>query len=636
MLTICSSGKNSKPVVSLVILLIGFFLFFGACSKNENAGKALSETLSRPLNANQTSEGGWESSGGDGVACFKNADAAETAKAELKTTGYLSTSTRKEIQSVTTLETWDFLQQQPIEKSKIIYLSEFIKSKGFTLDPQLTRMQKQQQVFQSVLNNLNSLIPLFKFRVEMVERLAPLNSWVASSRIPQIDDSTPIRLLDETPLCVLIQLADRRTQSADGKLPKVEIIYDQEIFDKYLSEVDKTLLIMHEYLYLIGKEGNHKNSDAIRKINAFFFSADAFNFAENLKYLSNRSLAMRQIVGYPFGDYMRFFKKEDILQKDKLSLQDSRYNAIITLMDKARGSQSACLDKENYSQKNKEEQNKLIRFCQRESIENNPELWASLTDEEAFIYLARFHFDQTSEINGAALGIPFQGIGLDFNSEALSIPGEDTKETTDQAKFYCNLLAEKPATEFLTVQEKAKIYCQEKVGTKALLLKDKPLEKSTSCESYERLSIGTFKNSISGMIFTKFDKNTGAIYNDNFTGKFILISSKDGEEGRNLGMGNREYASQNIYRIVPSSKENLEDLIWLLREKPSKDLRVPEPELFISLIILKDSKEILIQDPALAEQTLSQVSFKDVKGFDVRLNCTNRETNLPDEAWYVH
>lgn len=629
-------NKNLKSTLIAITTLIGFSLLLGACSKNQNPDKALAQNILRPLNAIQTSEGGWESSGGDGVACFKNIDAAKIARSELKMTGFLSPLTREKIQSVVTLETWDFFRQQPVERSKITYLSDFLKSRDFNLEPKLNQLRKQQQIFQSVLNNLNALIPLFKLRVEMVERLAPLNSWIASSQIPQIDDSTPSRSLDDAPSCVLIQLADRRTQSTDGKLPKTEIIYDQEIFEKYLSEVDKALLIMHEYLYLIGKEGNHKNSDTIRKINVFFFSTDMFNFAENLKYLSNRALAMRQIVSYPFGDYIRFFKKEDILQKENLSIQDSRYNSTITLMDKARKSQSECLKKENYDKKSKADQNKLISFCQRESIENNPDLWSSLTDEEAFIYLARFHFDQTSEINGAALGVPFQGTGLEVNSEALSIPGDDTKETTDQSKFYCHLLEEKPATEFLALQEKAKVYCQNKVGAKSILLKDKPLEKITSCDSYERLFIGTFKGDISGMILTKLDKNTGAIHNDNFTGKFILISSKDGEEGRNLGMGNREYASQNIYRIVPSSKENLEELVWLLKEKPSKDLRVPEPDLFISLTIVKDSQDIVIQDPALAEQTLSQVSFENVKGFDVRLNCTNRETNLPDEAWYLH
>jgi hypothetical protein len=619
----------------LSAFFIGILVILAACSKNENGAKKVAENLSRPLNATQTSEGGWESSGGDGVACFKDNGAAKIARAELTESGFLSSKTRKEIQSIVTLETWDFLQLKPSDNSKVQYLSELLKRKSFSLASEILQIKNAQQILEVVLNNLNPSVPLFNLRIKMVAKSAPLSSWIGSTQIPQIDDSTPARPIDNESPCVLVQLADRKTKSIEGKLPETQIVYDKELFDKYLSETDKALLVLHEYLYLIGKEGKHKNSDAIRRINSYLFSTDIFNLGVDLKYLSNKALAMRQIIGYPFGDYMRFFRLEDIIKNDHLSFQDSRYNALISLMDKARTSKTSCLDKNGFDKKSAHEQNKLLNFCQREVIENNPDLWNSLTDEEAYIYLARFHFDQTSEINGASLGIPFQGTGLDMNSEALSVPGDDTSESTALAKKYCGLTMENLATEFLSIHEKAKLYCKDQLGLNTVRLKDTPLKKTTGCSSYERLDISTSEGTISARFFTKFDKNTGAIHDDTFTGKIISLSSHEGDEGRNLGMGNREYASENTYRIAPASQGNIEEFIWLLNSKQEKLLQ-PEPGLFISLTTRTGGNEVIIKNQSEALQVLLSASSETIVGMDVRLKCDNRETNLPDEAWYVH
>ncbi len=634
MLRLASIQKKLKLIASLSGLCL--FLALSACSRNESSNNTSNISPTRLSSANQSNEGGWESSGGDGVACFDSAENANQAKQELKITGFMSHLTRQKIKSVVTLETWDFLQKQTYENSNIIYLSEYIKSKNFNLNPQLEKLQNQDQIFRTVLNNLKPYVPLFVLRLEMVEGIAPLKMWTNSTQIPQIDDSTPIRSLVENSSCVLIQLADRRTHSKDGKLPKTEIIYDQELFEKHLSKIDQALLIMHEYLYLIGKEGNHKNSDEIRKINAFMFSDNAFNFDKKLQYVSNRALALRQIIGFPFGDYMRFFKKEDIINKEKLSLQDSRYNAIITFMEKARQSLSACLEKEKYDLNNITEQKKIIRLCQNDIIEKHSLLWDSLTNEESYLFMTRFYFDQTSEINGASLGTPFQGTGLDFNSEILTVPGVDTKENIHQATYYCKLLDKKPAINFLSLQEKAKLYCQDKIGTKVTLLKNTPIKKKTLCDANERISIGTFDNVTSGSISTKLNKETGANFSEAFNGNITLLNSIDSKELRNIGFGNREYLSERVYRIKPFSKESFEEIIWLLKQKPNQDLIQPEPELFISLTILKDSKELIIHDPDLAIQELNQSSFDKVVGLDLKLNCDNQETNLPDEAWYYH
>lgn len=579
--------------------------------------------------------GGWESSGGDGVACFKDARTAKVAQEELKKVGFLSSKTRQKIQSVVTLETYEFFQLKSLDTSKILYLSELLKRNSFSLTSEFSVKQNFQSILEMVLSNLNLYVPLFNLRIKIVAKLAPLSSWVGSTQIPQVDDSTLVRPIGNEGSCVLIQLANRKTISVEGKLPETKIVYDQEVFDKYLSEVDKALLIMHEYLYLIGKEGNHKNSDVIRRINSFFFSKDIFNFGSSLKYLSNKTLAMRQIVGYPFGDYMRFFKLEDGLKNNNLSFQDSRYNALISLMDKARKSKSFCLNINNFENKSNDEKNKLLNFCQHKVIENNTELWDSLTNEEAFIYLARFHFDQMSEINGASIGKPFQGIGLDINSEALSVPGADTVENSALAKKYCELIATNLATEFLSVQEKAKFYCKEKLGMSIVSLKDTPLEKATNCSSYERLNVATFEGITSSRFYTKFDEKTGAINDDYFTGEVVLLSSQEMEEIRNIGMGNREYISENTYRIIPNSPSNLNEFIWLLKSTP-KNLIKPEPELFLSLAVKNGDGEVVLKIQSEALNALLNKSYDSIVSMTVRLKCVNRETNLPDEAWYLH
>ncbi len=102
------------PLLNILLLIAALALV--ACSNGRTGGPPSRVHTSSPVATtspvNQPSqgmsgEGGWESSGGDGVACFATVATATLAQQELKTQGYLSSSIRAAIQSVSTLDGWD-------------------------------------------------------------------------------------------------------------------------------------------------------------------------------------------------------------------------------------------------------------------------------------------------------------------------------------------------------------------------------------------------------------------------------------------------------------------------------------------------------------------------------------------------
>ncbi|MGE0526646.1 MAG: hypothetical protein AB7G93_21120 [Bdellovibrionales bacterium] len=588
--------------VSVLLLMLGLFLTAcpagrsGAPGSTANTGQRDSRPA-EPLNpdgkqaAGQNSGGGWESSGGDGVACFDHKAEAEVAAGEIKIQGFLSRATRAKIKSLTVLDAWDFLADELL--SPILTLTEYLDAKGFSLHSDLKRGRDAGRIFEMVLENMARYTPLVSERLRMVAKHMPLKTWKASTKVGAVDDSHSVKPLGDK--CVLLQLANRKTVSESGRLPKVQIFYDKELVQRFLSPVEQALLAAHEYVYLMAKEGGHKNSDAIRKLTAFLFSWQAFNFGEGKNPFVNRVLMFRVIMGYPFGDYMRFFIDEPALDKEVKGFnQYSRYRSMISLMKKLRDFVEKCPSQGRSD-------------CAIDAVEKNPRLWESMTNEEAFIFIGRFHIDQTLYA---------------VNSENMVIwnegrPGEVLRAQKEEGEKICKILRNNPATQFADVHDKAILYCREVFGLKAATIRETPVRREFSCASRSVTFRSTGESDPPRFNTLAINRETGAVTKAAiFKGPKVLQSST---VVRELNKSDLEHSffSRDVYQLVPASDED-QDFLRKLVEA--------EPDLFVALQVDSPTREIQDLQEALG-------LFKDARSkilaLTVRLKCQVTFTKIP-------
>lgn len=288
------------------IVLILLLICLGACtSKTPDAGtqpivphegskpkvgdweSSGADGMDPPMNDTPIFGGDWESSGGDGVICFADKESLEKSQPFLRDEEYLD----KHLRSIRTLESYEYFEGDAPNKiwSEVIGL------------------ETEQQVVKKVLNRVRRYAPVFAQKIDLVLESIKLEEWVDSDEmLENIQDSTPV--VDLPPKCQLIQLAERKTISAEAYLPQVEVRFDKLYYER-LSTVEKGMLILHEALYLVGKEANHVDSNAIRKLNAILFTEEFQNSLNN-DYLSQDAQQVRSLLDSYFGSYIRFFVKE--------------------------------------------------------------------------------------------------------------------------------------------------------------------------------------------------------------------------------------------------------------------------------------------------------------------------------------
>ncbi len=237
--------------------------------------------------------GDWESSGGDGVICFADKETLEKSQPFLRSKEYLDSY----LKSIRSLESYEYFEGDAPNK---------IWSEVLT-------QENEQKVVEKVLNRVRRYAPVFAQKVDLVLESIKLDDWVESNEmLENIKDSTPV--VDLPSNCQLIQLAERRTISAEAYLPQVEIHFDKLYYER-LSTVEKGMLIFHEALYLIGKESGHMNSDAIRKLNAILFT-QGFDDHLNNMYISQDAQKVRALLDSYFGSYIKFFVQEDFYEQE--------------------------------------------------------------------------------------------------------------------------------------------------------------------------------------------------------------------------------------------------------------------------------------------------------------------------------
>lgn len=582
---------------AFILVLLG--LTVGACSGKKGAplpdsGAPATKGPITSAQASGSSEGGWESSGGGGVACFKSVEDAKAAKQALASTGVLSKQIRAKIQSVVTLDTWDNIEAEDhfLKQGMMILPSnKYYSGEPLVFSPDLLKIKDDKKIVDTILNSLSLSAPLFAERLLTLKERFPVETWKPSIEVPLVKDSTPRKAITET--CVLIQLANRYTISKKNEVPETKIVFDQEIFEKFLSPIDRAVLFMHEFLYLLAKEGGHQNSDFIRRLNILFFALDYKDKATPSQINLEANL-MRRCLDLPFGDYMRFFLEDDELRPTVSApgSQESRYFSLISMMKKLRAGMKTCLDEKGYDTSAEKGKWTIVRECQAANIEGKSAAKESFTDEEAFLFLARFVFDQEARKYNSEL----------LSSRKLKIPFTEPEALQAQMQFYCNRMIDKPAIGFLDVQEKAKMYCQNTLKIPMSFLNPKRLEHKLECSAHmlrsgmpDQMYAVLWIEGMEGSRKIKMYNGIELLTSD-YTGTFEIISEEPFGESKELGFGNRlskakvrlNISGNNVLpfqRFLTVSPEVLESVT--AGKYPTTDHPNYEPKIFTGASALK-------------------------------------------------
>ncbi len=248
--------------------------------------------------------GGWGSSGGgSGVACYRD-------------------TTKKEMQSLVTLEYWEWDENKPFELFKP-------KSSDF------------KGILKEVDARISLEAPLFIYRLRQASQIIEMSDWSKKTNIPKINDVKPTRKIPNN--CELVQLAARYHRDPEikigtgpmTKIPEVVIDFNIELFEK-LDPLNQAILVLHEQMYLLGKTIGHRTSDEIRFLVMRFFEKDL----ENRAKVKNLNFDLRFVLSAYLGDYVLYFS--DIGLPSSPLTQESRFNAFIEMLVKFRKDVELC------------------------------------------------------------------------------------------------------------------------------------------------------------------------------------------------------------------------------------------------------------------------------------------------------
>lgn len=321
-------------------------------------------------------DGDWQSSGGDGVLCFETKEIKDKSQPFLRDKEYLDQHT----QSFHVLE----------------YQESFLGAQThYTVWSEVKEMSDEKMIVAKVLDRLRKYSPVFAQKMDLALESIRLEDWVPHSEsLSDIQDSNPNFELTDS--CQLIQLAERRSVFVEDHLPQVEVNFDQFYYER-LSTVEKAMLVFHEALYLIGKQVNHESSDAIRELNARLFS-NKFEGTLSAEYFSQSADKVQTMLGYYFGDYIRFFVAEDFYT------EEGEYRNIKHKNNYTRSKSFIELNKEMRAH---------LELCHKEKGKTNKECADALmlgddlkeiinTDEKAFLFLLNYFFDSYGMLVGSS------------------------------------------------------------------------------------------------------------------------------------------------------------------------------------------------------------------------------------------
>ena len=265
--------------------------------KKNSAVKKLSIKNTKTIFNIYKTIGGWEGSGGDGVACFASPEFVKLAKEEIKNQGFLSLGLKKEIISLVTLDYWDFADKIEIEDEYISY-DNFIKS---------------------INHDLNNRVPLFYKKFKALQYAMSFEKINWQPFVPQINDSQAKKEIKNN--CIIVQIAARFSKYNNLKQPYLYLHIDQFLYQA-LSPMNQGLLMLHEWLYAFGREAGHVNSNKIRKLVMLIASGSSIDLQGLLmSYYGNYTSLFPDLDFEYKSDYER---EVDFFDKDKAYLEMQR------------------------------------------------------------------------------------------------------------------------------------------------------------------------------------------------------------------------------------------------------------------------------------------------------------------------
>lgn len=391
-----------------ILILLLTLINFVACSdvSNHPSGGVPSST---------TTGGDWESSGGAGVACFKTSEAVEKYDAAVIAKIALTDEMVESIDSLKTLEYWE--------------APDFEWMTG----------DSSETIVDLVHQRLRTSAALFAKKMYDVRKLIQVDSWNQSYQLDLIDDANPIRDVKEQNIkCRLIQLAVRYTQSTPlEKIPPVKVSFDSRLWKK-LDATNQAILILHEQVYLIGKQAGHKDSRYTRALVNRFMNQVLWSIPDP-DYLA---MKVQNEINRSFGDYIHvLYESSPLPKKSKRFSAESRYRSFRTMIKKVRSGMELCSDSSQQS----------IEKCREENLNSFKNGKSELTDEEAFLFYYRW------EITYQRSGLP--------NSEIVSVywPDTDFKKIAENAmEKACDYIIVSAMMSFDSEKQplqKAKNYC---------------------------------------------------------------------------------------------------------------------------------------------------------------------------------
>ncbi len=542
-----------------------------------------------PKNIPISLQGEWESSGGDIVEC-------EEKNYILDYWEYYVAPNNHTPKNIT--------DTPPPATLKEFFERRYYEAHEFELDKSL-ESKSASKTLDEVLLRIWTASPLFGDQVYEAYKQSKFSTWKPSNKLINIDDSTPRFEIPGT--CALTQLVNRYSVDNAEKVPELEYHYNPILFDP-LPEVQKAMMVLHEVFYLIAKKDTHTNSNHIRKLVAFAFSKEFTLYSGKLKNIDtdqkssrnlnplnvkqNLFLVFKQILSYPFGDYVKFFIRENNFLKS----ENPYYDSLISLMKKLRYAKSQCI-------KSGKTPNECLHF-----VHNSRAIQYSLSPSESLVYAARFIFD---------MGFS----GQDFSSEYLSsINKALLKKSSFDKRTYlkklCFFINSKDRKDHLILGESAKQQCRLE-DIEVTLIKERPSWTEFNCHSSDDTVRIIYKEPKTETAQTRVrlisEHINGTPIFPAYTGNFNIQNLKERKITRDFIFDSKEFdgSLDVVLNLTGVEDPEQKNLIYHFLKKSNLDLGITLENKKISR--LKARKLLENQSPIQISVPMDKCTIREAK-----------------------
>lgn len=396
-------GRSKSPF--LTSLLVGLMLIFGSADIAEGASGSSAPTpltmglTSQIIRLNKirlASDGTSTGRGGGGVACF--ASKSEATQAFDYQKGIIRPEFRNSIHDVYALDYWEWASDSFYHFAR--------PASTESADDYLDRM---------IEKNVAQTLPILAKRIR--EALGELSRayWVESDSIAWIPDTeTPIIATGQAPpgslrdmeeRCVPVQLIRREAEFKDGRLVKLSLIHDAKLIEQMQTKLqpeigvlNHAILKLHEAIYLLAEASGAKTSMISRQLTLTILAEANSPKFEPLILSNIRSM----FASINYQRPLRATTVQESAQARRNMSDQVRRRRITDFFHLFKGLESQSLqlfarDKGSFDVVSNPVYTHgadLLTTDNQKMLSASfaRELWPQLTDEEAFLDLARFLF----------------------------------------------------------------------------------------------------------------------------------------------------------------------------------------------------------------------------------------------------